>query len=94
VTVVNAAISKNLEYMPQVEGGRSPEEGEFGYSLLCANEGKRGVGVYFRTGKVGFVLPVGDSQHCYKLRASTLQEFIASAQKNHGLMLTGGTWDG
>jgi hypothetical protein len=89
--VVDARISKKLEYMQAVERGRSPEEGVFGYSLLAANEGKRGIALYFDGGSFGYIMPVGDANYCYREEAATLDRFIVLAKEKYGLTLTGGT---
>lgn len=90
--VVDARISKKLEYMQAVERGRSPEEGVAGYSLLAANEGRRGVALYYDGGSFGYILPVGDSNYCYREEARTLDQFVIRARERYGLVLTGGTW--
>ena len=73
LVVVNARISGKFEYMQSVERGRTPEEGVVGYALLAANEGPRGVAIYYDGGRFGYVLPVGDASLCYKERANSVQ---------------------
>jgi len=92
IRVVNARISRQLEYLQAVEASISHAEGHSGYSLLASNTGQRGIGIYYRSGGVGFVLVVGDSELCHREHAGTLGEFIALGTTKYGLNLTGGTW--
>jgi hypothetical protein len=93
VRVVDARISKNLEYLQSVEASLSPEEGEAGISLLAANaKDPRGIGIYFRRWQAGLLFIVCDSVPCRKERASTIHEFVALAREKYGLFLTGGMW--
>jgi len=93
VRVVDARISKRLEYLQSCETSISPEEGEAGYSLLAADaRDPRGIGLYFRRWQTGLLFIVCDSVHCRKERASTIHEFVALARDKYGLFLTGGMW--
>jgi hypothetical protein len=92
VVVVDARLSKKLEYMQSVYRGRTAEEGVVGYSLLADNQGQRGIALYFDGGCFGYILPVGDPNYCYKHDAATLADFIALAKGRYNLALTGGTW--
>jgi hypothetical protein len=93
IVVVDARISIKLEYMQSVGTSFTPEEGLSGYTLLAANEDDpRGVGLYYRSGKMGFIMVVGDQEPCHKEYADTLDNFIKLAGQKYGLKLTGGTW--
>ena len=91
--VADARISGSLEYFQSVESSISPAEGRSGFTLLASNSGIRGVGLYFRSGKVGYVVVVGDAEPCRKEYAETLAEFIAIGGDKYGLKLEGGTWN-
>jgi hypothetical protein len=90
--VVDARISRELEYLQAVEASLTPWEGYSGFSLLTSNSGSRGAGVYYRSGKVGFLFVVGDREPCHKEYAETLKEFIELARAGYGLNLEGGAW--
>jgi hypothetical protein len=93
VRVVEARISKKLEYLQSVESSISPEEGEAGFSLLAANgKDPRGIGIYFRRWQTGLLFIVCDSVPCRKERAATIHEFVALARDKYGLFLAGGMW--
>jgi hypothetical protein len=51
VRVVDARISKELEYLQSGEMGVSPEEGQSGFSVLASNTGTRGIAIYYRHGE-------------------------------------------
>lgn len=70
----------------------SQEEGHSGFSYLASNKGIRGVGIYFRTGRVGYVFVVGDAEPCRRVNADTLAGFVSMAKEKYELNLTGGTW--
>ena len=91
--VVDARISGELEYLQSVEASLTPWEGNSGFSLLASNSGIRGVGIYYRSGKMGFLFVVGDREPCHKEYAETMKQFIEVARAKHGLNLDGGTWD-
>ncbi|HRD69203.1 MAG TPA: hypothetical protein PK657_03580 [Legionella sp.] len=80
--VVDAKPSGELEYLQSIESGISPEEGNFGYTYLSSNINVRGIGIYYRAGKVGFLFIVGDSEFNRKEYADTLSQFIELAHKN------------
>ena len=90
--VVDARISGELEYLPSVEASISPWEDHSGFSMLVSNSGRRGIGIYYRTGKMGFLFIVGDSEPCRKEYDETLSGFIRQAGEKYGLTLVGGTW--
>ncbi|AHY56840.1 hypothetical protein BJS_08857 [Bradyrhizobium japonicum SEMIA 5079] len=87
IRVANARLSGQLEYLQTVMAGISLEEGAIGYSLLASNREKRGVGIYYIAGKLGFVMIVGDTEMCRKVRAETLDEFKTMARESWGLDL-------
>jgi hypothetical protein len=90
VRVVDARISKTLEYMQAVESSVGPAEGQSGFSLLASNTETRGIGIYYLSGKLGFILVVGDSEHIRKEYAETIDDFIEVGKAKYGLNLTGG----
>lgn len=90
--VVDARASGEFEYMQIGEVSLSPEEGATGYSLLASNSGRRGVALFFRSGCMGFVFPVGDPIGCRKEYADSIGQFVALAKDKFGLHLTGATW--
>jgi hypothetical protein len=90
--VVDARISRELEYLQMGEASLTPEEGHSGYTVLASNSGVRGVGIYNRTGKLGFLFIVGDSEPCRLEHAETLRKFVEMAKDRYGLSLTGATW--
>jgi hypothetical protein len=92
IRVVDARISKELEYMQAVEVSHFPWEPSSGYTLLASNTDRRGVAVYFRSGRRGFVLPVCGDDTCVALSEPTLESFIATARERFGMDLSGGTW--
>lgn len=87
--VVDARISRELEYMQLGEVSVSLEEGSAGYSLLASNTGRRGIALYFRSGGMGFVFAVGDPEGCRKKYAETMDQFVMLAKDHFGLNLTG-----
>jgi hypothetical protein len=89
VRVVDARISKEIEYLQSGEVGISPEEGQSGFSVLASNTGTRGIGIYYRNGKVGFIMKVGDLELCRVEKAPTIQSFIEAAKSKYDLELTG-----
>jgi hypothetical protein len=93
IRVVDAKNSRQLVYLQSVEATVSPWEGQAGYSFLASNSDARGVGLYYRAGKLGYLFVVGDSEPCRKENAETLQQFIDIAKEKHGLNLEGGTWN-
>jgi hypothetical protein len=90
IRVVDARISKKLEYLQAVEASLYPWEGHSGFTLLASNSGTRGVGIYYPSGRLGFLLIVGDAEHVRKENAATVGEFIEICTKKYGLELTGG----
>ena len=85
--VVDARISGELEYLQYHTAWLTPWEGNGGFSLVAANAGKRGIGMYFQSGKMGFLFIVGDSQYCRKEYAETLNEFVVLARAKYDLSL-------
>ena len=61
--------------------------GQLRLLLLASNSGTRGIGIYYRSGKVGFLFVVGDREPCHKEYAETIGEFIEGARARHGLNL-------
>lgn len=90
--VVDARISGEFEYMQLGEVSVSLEEGTAGYSLLASNTGRRGIALYFRSGGMGFLFPVGDPEGCRKEYAETIDQFVRAAKTRFGLNLTGAGW--
>lgn len=91
IRVVDARISKELEYLQSGEAGISLEEGQIGFSVLASNTGTRGIGIYYKGGKIGFVMKVGDLEYCRVEKAATIQSFIEAAREKYGMELTGPT---
>ncbi|WP_368507087.1 hypothetical protein [Bradyrhizobium lupini] len=87
IRVVDARISRKLEYLQTHEASITQAEGKAGYSLLASNSGKRGVGIYYVAGKVGFVMIAGDTEPCRKLPAETMDEFKQFAKSQFDLNL-------
>ena len=92
IRVVDARISRELEYLQAVEVSHFPWEPRSGYTLLASNTDRRGVGIYFRSGHRGFVLPVCGDETCVSLSEPTLDSFVAMARDKFGMHLIGGTW--
>jgi hypothetical protein len=92
IRVVDACNSKELEYMQAVEVSNFPWEPEGGYTVLAANAESRGVGIFFKAGGRGFILPVCAENPCVVSRATDLNSFIEEARNKFGMELTGGTW--
>jgi len=93
VRVVDARISGKLEYLQSGEASIFPWEEKSGFTLLASNSGIRGIGIYYRSGKMGFLFIVGDSEHCRKEYAETLNKFVEMAKMTYGLTLTGVGFD-
>lgn len=91
--VVDARISKKLEYLQSVEYGTSPEEGAAGFALLASNYETRGIGIYYYGWHAGLVFVVGDPVLCRKESAQTIEQFIDVAKSKYGLSLEGGLWE-
>jgi hypothetical protein len=66
VRVVNARVPGKLEYLQSGESSIFPWEGRSGFSLLASNSDVRGIAIYYRSGKMGFLFIVGDSEYCRK----------------------------
>ena len=92
IRVVDARISGKLEYMQSVEASVYPWEGHAGFSLLAANTGTRGVGIYYLGWHAGLLFIVGDSITCRKEAAATIEQFVEVARSKYGLNLEGGMW--
>jgi hypothetical protein len=91
IRVVDARISKQLEYMQAVEVSNFPWEPEGGYTLLASNTEKRGIGIYFKSGRRGFMMPVCGEAPCIASQAADLDTFIAEGRE-FGMQLVGGKW--
>jgi hypothetical protein len=87
VRVVDARISRELEYLQTHEASTTQAEGVGGYSLLASNSGKRGIGIYYIAGKVGFVMVAGDPETCRKVSAASMEEFKQLAKEQFDLNL-------
>jgi hypothetical protein len=92
IRVVDARLTKALEYMQAVEVSNFPWEPEGGYALLAANTDNRGVGIYFKAGQRGFILPTCGEGPCIASEAPDLGAFLKEAKDKFGMTLTGGTW--
>jgi hypothetical protein len=92
IRVVDARISGDFEYLQSVETAHFPWEPLSGYTLLASNEDRRGVGIYFRSGNCGFILPVCAENACVPVSAFTLNSFIEMAKDGFAMKLEGGTW--
>jgi hypothetical protein len=90
--VVDARISKNLEYMQSVLVSHGEWEPNGGYTMLASNEETRGIGIYFRAGKMGYIMPVCGEQSCVVLRSDDLEGFVAEGLKQFEMKLIGGIW--
>jgi hypothetical protein len=91
--VVDARISEKLEYLQSGEVSISPWEGKSGFTILVSNSDIRGIGIYYRSGKMGFLFIVGDSDYCRKEYAETLKQFVEMAEVTYGLALIGASFD-
>ena len=89
VRVVNARVPGKLEYLQSGESSIFPWEGRSGFSLLASNSDVRGIAIYYRSGKMGFLFIVGDPEYCRKQYAETLDKFVEMASERYGLTLTG-----
>ena len=54
-------------------------------SLLASNSCTRGIGIYYRSGKMGFLFVVGDREPCHKETAETIKQFIEVARPDTDL---------
>jgi hypothetical protein len=81
IRVVDARISKQLEYMQAVEVSNFPWEPEGGFTLLASNTEKRGIGVYLKSVRRGFIMPVCGEAPCVGSHANDLNAFIPSSQR-------------
>jgi hypothetical protein len=87
--VVDARLSGKLEYLQHGESSVTLQEGNSGYSFLASNSDARGVGIYYRSGKMGFVFKVGDSERCRREQAETIRDFIKLTKEKYGMNLEG-----
>lgn len=87
VRVVDARISRELEYLQSHEAGVSPAEDKGGYSLFASNSGQRGIAIYFVAGKLGYLFVAGDAEPCRKEYAETDRDFIEIAKAKYGITL-------
>ena len=85
--VINARTSHKLEYLQSKEASLTPWEGRSGFHYLAANSGRRGVGIYYESGKLGFLMMAGDDTPCHKEKADSLESFIKIATMKFGLRL-------
>src|SRR5207253_2481647 len=91
IRVVDARISKELEYMQSVTVSNFPWEPEGGYTMLASASDTRGVGIYFRAGRRAFMMPVGGDIPCAKIEAADVDAFIELGRVRFGMDLAGGT---
>jgi hypothetical protein len=92
IRVVDARLSKELEYMQAVEVSNFPWEPEGGFAVLAANTENRGVGIFFKAGGRGFILPTCGESPCIASQAPDLAAFLKEAKDKFDLTLIGGTW--
>ncbi|MET4262326.1 hypothetical protein ABIC09_007304 [Bradyrhizobium sp. S3.12.5] len=92
IRIVDARISRQLEYLQDAMVSHFPWEPAGGFTLLASNEPSRGVGIFFRVGRKGFIMPVGGKPPCVASTAETLPAFIEDARVRFGMKLTGGIW--
>lgn len=91
IRVRNAWPSGNLEYLQVGMASFGPAEGQSGFALISSSTGRRGVGIYYKSGRQGFLMMVGDPELCIKEAADTIQEFIELAHQKYGMNLIGPT---
>jgi hypothetical protein len=87
--VADAKTTGKLEYLQRGEVSTSPAEGRSGFSYLASNSSTRGIGIYYQSGKMGYLFIVGDSEPCRMERAETVRQFIQTAKTKYDLDLTG-----
>jgi hypothetical protein len=87
--VVDARISRKVEYMQSGASWLSPWEGKGGFSYLASNSGTRGTGIYYSGWCTGLVFIAGDSEPCRKTTAETLEQFIDEVRSVYDLRLEG-----
>jgi hypothetical protein len=92
IRVADARLSKELEYMQTVEVSNFPWEPLGGFTVLAANTENRGIGIFFKAGGRGFILPVCSETPCIASRAPDLTAFLKEAKDKFGMTLVGGTW--
>lgn len=92
IRVVDGRLSRELEYMQAVEVSFFPWEPEGGFAMLAANADNRGVGIFFKAGGRGFILPTCGEDPCIASYAPDLNTFLNEARDKFGMTLTGGTW--
>jgi hypothetical protein len=92
IRVVDARLSRELEYMQAVEVSNFPWEPQGGFAVLAANTDKRGVGIFFKAGGRGFILPTCGEIPCIASQAPDLTAFLKEAKDKFGMTLIGGTW--
>jgi hypothetical protein len=92
IRVVDARLSGELEYLEAVEVSHFPWEPQGGFTMLAANTDNRGVGIFFRAGGRGFILPTCGKTPCIASQAPDLNTFLKEAKDNFGMTLAGGTW--
>ena len=93
IRVVDAKLSRKLEYLQSGESSVTQWEGNSGYSFLCSNSQERGIGIYYRSGKMGYIFKVGDTKPCRKEQAVAVADFIKIANEKYGMNLEGVTFD-
>ncbi|MBY0375359.1 MAG: hypothetical protein K2Q23_15300 [Bryobacteraceae bacterium] len=91
IRVRNAWPSGNLEYLQVGMASFGPAEGQSGFSLLSSSTGRRGIGIYYKSGKLGFLMMVGDPEMCIKEMSESIQAFIKLAHQKYDMNLVGPT---
>ena len=92
IRVVDARLSGELEYLQAVEVSNFPWEPQGGFTVLAANTDNRGVGIFFRAGGRGFILPTCGESPCIESQAPHLAAFLKEAKDKFGMTLIGGSW--
>lgn len=91
IRVRNAWPSGNLEYLQVGMASFGPAEGPSGFSLLSSSTGRRGIGIYYKSGKLGFLMMVGDPEMCVKEASESIQAFVELAHRKYDMNLVGPT---
>jgi len=92
IRVVDGRPSREFEYMQAVEVSNFPWEPQGGFAVLAANTDNRGVGIFFKAGGQGFILPTCGESPCIASQAPDLAAFLKEAKDKFGMTLIGGTW--
>jgi len=82
----------NFKYLQQAKRGSSPEEGDIGISLLSSTQPKYGIGIFYQSGGFGDLFIAGDTEHCRRIKSTTIDDFIKISAQDYSLTLIGATW--